>query len=86
MKRIVIALLMSCIVGIVFAQVNQTLEGFWGIKWDSDVETVKDAVKNKGTYPLLDGDKTSLLYEGTFGGSEARIFFFFYEEKLYFKR
>lgn len=83
MRRIVIAILLSCIIGVTFAQVNQPLDSFWGIKWDSNIQTVKEAVKNKGEYELSIDDKDTLLYSGTFGGGEARILFCFYKEKLY---
>lgn len=83
MKKAIIAILLSCIMGIAFAQVNQPLDGFWGIKWDSDIQTVKEAVKNKGGHELAIEDKDKLLYSGFFGGDEARILFCFYKEKLY---
>ena len=69
--------------GIAFAQVNQPLDGFWGLKWNSDTATVKEAIKNKGSYKLLLEETGVLAYSGTFGGDDATIILTFYEEKLY---
>lgn len=83
MKKAIIAILLSCIMGIAFAQVNQPLDGFWGLKWNSDTATVKEAIKNKGSYKLLMEETGVLAYSGTFGGDDATIILTFYEEKLY---
>lgn len=83
MKKRIIVLFMFCLSVVLFAQVKQPLDGFWGIKWNSDIKTAEKAVQNKGKHTLIEKSNARLLYSGMFGGEEAIIAFFFDDDKFY---
>lgn len=65
-----------------FAQVQQPLDNFWGIKWGTDVETTKTIIKTKKNCEIEYIDDENIMCAGKFGGMEATITFNFHNKKL----
>lgn len=66
-----------------FAQAHQSLDNFWGIKWDTDIETIKTIIKTKKNCEIEYIDDENIICAGKFGGKEATITFYFHNKKLY---
>ncbi len=68
-------------------EVSKQLATFWGIAWRSSVDDVKELIKNKNCHLLEEGETKDgcygLVCNGTFGGEQAKIYFFFYKDRLF---
>ena len=82
MRKVVLLTLTFVVTSIVWGQEREALPGFWGIPWDTDHIGVRAAVEKKGNYELIEGTEEGIMYKGLFGGAEATIIFFFYQNKI----
>ena len=83
MKKIISIVLCLLATSICFAQVNQNLDGFWGIKWGADAETTRKIIEKKENCKIEQINDENILCKGKFGGEDAYILFDFYNNELY---
>lgn len=62
---------------------DKELTGFWGINWKTSKGEVKKIISNKGDYTLTEESAKGMAYKGKFGGSDAIIILYFFENQFY---
>jgi len=66
---------------------EKKLATFWGVPWKTTISDAKELLKAKSCKLLEEGNTKDgcygLVCEGTFGGEEAEIYFFFYKDRLF---
>ncbi len=62
---------------------DKELTGFWGINWKTSRGEAKKIISNKGDYILSEETADYLVYKGIFGGSDAIIALYFFENQFY---
>jgi len=66
---------------------EKKLATFWGVPWRTTIADTKELLKAKNCKLLEEGNTKDgcygLVCEGTFGGEEAEIYFFFYKDRLF---
>lgn len=66
---------------------EKKLASFWGVPWRTTIADAKELLKAKSCKLLEEGNTKDgcygLVCEGSFGGEEAEIYFFFYKDRLF---
>ncbi|MGP1439069.1 MAG: hypothetical protein ACTTKH_08370 [Treponema sp.] len=90
MKKGLISLMFICVVAFILnaeGEKEKKLASFWGVPWRTSVNDVKGILKNKNCQLMEEGATKDgcygLVCNGTFGGSKAEIYFFFYKDRLF---
>lgn len=62
---------------------DKELTGFWGIEWKTSRGEAKKIISNKGDYVLTEDAADGIAYKGKFGGVDATIVLYFFENQFY---
>jgi len=90
MKRLLLSFVLGCAI-LAFlnaeSEEEKKLMKFWGVPWRTTIADAKELLKAKNCKILEEGQTKDgcygLVCEGTFGGEEAEIYFFFYKDHLF---